>query len=51
MLRTFNCGIGYVLVVSNTDSKKVINKLSETGHNAYLIGEMTAGTKKVRLNL
>ena len=51
MLRTFNCGIGYVLVVSNSDSKRVINKLAETGHNAFLIGEITTGKKEVRLNL
>lgn len=51
MLRTFNCGIGYVLVVSNSDSKRVINKLAETGHKAFLIGEITTGKKEVRLNL
>ena len=51
MLRTFNCGIGYVLVVNNSDSKRVINKLAETGHNAFLIGEITTGKKEVRLNL
>ena len=51
MLRTFNCGIGYVLVVSNSDSKRVINKLAETGLKAFLIGEITTGKKEVRLNL
>ena len=51
MLRTFNCGIGYVLVVNNSDSKRVINKLAETGHKAFLIGEITTGKKEVRLNL
>ena len=51
MLRTFNCGIGFVLVVSNSDSKRVINALAETGHNAYLIGEVTTGKKEVRLSL
>jgi phosphoribosylformylglycinamidine cyclo-ligase len=51
MLRTFNCGIGYVLVVNNSDSKRVINKLAETGLKAFLIGEITTGKKEVRLNL
>ena len=51
MLRTFNCGIGFVLVVSNSDSKRVINALAETGHNAYLIGKVTTGKKEVRLSL
>ena len=51
MLRTFNCGIGYVLVVNNSDSRRVINKLAETGHKAFLIGEITTGKKEVRLNL
>ena len=51
MLRTFNCGIGFVLVVGNSDSKRVINALAETGHNAYLIGEVTTGKKEVRLSL
>ena len=51
MLRTFNCGIGYVLVVNNSDSKRVINKLAETGLKAFLIGKITTGKKEVRLNL
>ena len=51
MRRTFNGGIGFVLVVCNSDSKRVINALAEKGHNAYLIGEVTTGKKEVRLSL
>lgn len=53
MLRTFNCGIGMVLIVSSKDEKQIINQLSkiERGEKnyfkSYKIGEITQGTSKV----
>jgi phosphoribosylformylglycinamidine cyclo-ligase len=50
MLKTFNCGIGYILIVdkeTTTDVIKVINNLDQ---QAFHIGDISAGDKKVRLN-
>lgn len=41
MYRTFNCGIGMVLVVDSRDSAKVLRRLKTLGEEAYLIGEVT----------
>ena len=40
MLRTFNCGIGMVIVVSQDSANIVINELSKHGQNARIIGEV-----------
>ena len=41
MYRTFNYGIGMVLVVSPDDTEDVIGRLAGLGDKAYLIGEIT----------
>ncbi len=41
MYRTFNCGIGMVLVVDSKDSAKVLRSLKTLGEKAYLIGEIS----------
>jgi phosphoribosylformylglycinamidine cyclo-ligase len=43
MLRTFNMGIGLVLVVSEGEVELVMSELSAMGERAYLIGEVKAG--------
>jgi len=43
MLRTFNCGIGLVLVVAKADAKKVLAKLHKAGETAQLIGALEPG--------
>jgi phosphoribosylformylglycinamidine cyclo-ligase len=40
MRRTFNCGIGLVIVVRASDAGRVLKKLSRLKENAYLIGEI-----------
>ncbi len=40
MLRTFNCGIGMVAVVANTEADTVLSTLREAGESAFVIGEI-----------
>jgi phosphoribosylformylglycinamidine cyclo-ligase len=50
MYRTFNYGIGMILVVSPDDVDDVIGRLAGLGDKAYLIGEITkAETPSVEL--
>ncbi len=42
MCRTFNCGIGMVLVVDDKLTDDVMQQLSALGEKAYLIGEVRA---------
>jgi phosphoribosylformylglycinamidine cyclo-ligase len=45
MLRTFNMGIGLILVVSPADADPVLRALAETGeHGARVIGEIAPGS-------
>ncbi len=40
MRRTFNCGIGMVLVVSEQDAAEISNILAENGEEVFLIGKL-----------
>ncbi|MBQ4132304.1 MAG: phosphoribosylformylglycinamidine cyclo-ligase [Desulfovibrionaceae bacterium] len=40
MLQIFNCGIGYILVVSEDDHQDIINRLSGLNINAQVIGHV-----------
>lgn len=40
MYRTFNCGIGMVIVVSENEEKKVIRRLNNLKEKAYVIGKV-----------
>ena len=44
MLRTFNCGIGMILVVAPEAAEDVLALLTDAGETATRIGEVTAGT-------
>jgi phosphoribosylaminoimidazole (AIR) synthetase len=41
-LRTFNCGIGMVLVVEKSAAAEISAMLSASGETVYQIGELTA---------
>jgi len=47
MLRTFNCGVGMVLVVDEMHANAIISDSIEYGINAYEIGEIIEGTNEV----
>ncbi|NVK88317.1 MAG: phosphoribosylformylglycinamidine cyclo-ligase, partial [Gammaproteobacteria bacterium] len=44
MYRTFNCGVGMVVVVPAAQSAEVIAALNEHGENAWLLGQIDAQT-------
>ncbi len=46
MLRTFNNGLGLVIVVSEQDCAEVLSRLKAMGENAYHIGRVEAREKK-----
>ena len=50
MLKTFNCGIGYILIVDKETTTDVIKVINNLGHQAFPIGDISAGNKEVRLN-
>ena len=49
MLRTFNCGVGYVLAVAPADEQSVVGALSSAGETALAVGDVVAaGTAPAR---
>jgi len=49
MYKTFNCGIGFILSISPREAKRVILKLNNDGFKADIIGEVTLGTGKIKI--
>jgi len=49
MLRTFNCGVGFCLIIKPENLKKV-QKFFTKEYQPYVIGEITTGKNKVNLN-
>ena len=46
MLKTFNCGVGFCLVIKANNLKK-IKKYFKNEYKPYLIGKIIKGRKKV----
>ena len=44
MYRTFNCGVGFVLVVPAAQAEQAIVELNAQGESAFLLGEIRAGS-------
>ncbi len=51
MYRTFNCGVGMIIVVNKENASKAIEVLTQAGENAFELGRIEAGeaTEQVRI--
>lgn len=49
LYRTFNMGIGYVLIVNKQDNNNILDKLKQLGEEATIIGNITKGNQGVIL--
>lgn len=49
LYRTFNMGIGMVVIVPKSQAQQALNLLKQNKEKAYLIGEIKKGTRNVRL--
>ncbi len=49
MLKTFNCGVGFCLIIESKNLKK-INKFFSKEYKPYVIGKISKGKNKVKLN-
>ena len=49
MLKTFNCGVGFCLIIDPKDLKKVTKYFSKN-YKPYVIGKISQGNNKVKLN-
>ena len=48
MLRTFNCGVGFVLVVSQEGKEDAVRRISQH-YPCYEIGRITKGDRKIAM--
>lgn len=51
MYRTFNCGIGMILVVDAAKADLAISHLNKAGETAFLIGEVKAGQSDEQVSI
>jgi len=49
MLKTFNCGVGFCLIISSKNFKK-INRFFSKEYKPYMIGKIIRGKNKVKMN-
>ena len=49
MLKTFNCGVGFCLIINPRNLKK-INKYFSNDYKPYVIGKISRNSKKIKLN-
>ena len=49
MLKTFNCGVGFCLIINPNNFSKVLKYFSKK-YKPYIIGKVVNGQKKIKLN-
>ena len=49
MLKTFNCGVGFCLIINQKNLKKIQSYFPKD-YKPYVIGKITNGKNKVKLN-
>ena len=49
MLKTFNCGVGFCLIIKPKNLSKVLRFFTKN-FKPYIIGKIISGKNKVRLN-
>ena len=49
MLKTFNCGVGFCLIIQSKNFKKIL-KFFTKEFKPYVIGNIIKGKNKVKLN-
>ncbi len=49
MIKTFNCGVGFCLIINPRNLKK-INKYFSKDYKPYVIGKISKNSKKIKLN-
>ncbi len=49
MLKTFNCGVGFCLIINPKNLKK-INKYFSKNYRPYIIGKVSKNSKKIKFN-
>jgi phosphoribosylformylglycinamidine cyclo-ligase len=49
MLRTFNCGLGFMAVVAAEQAGQVIDAFQECGEKAWRVGELVAGEGEAKV--
>ena len=49
MLKTFNCGVGFCLIIKSKNFKKV-KKFFNKEYQPYIIGKISSGKEKVKIN-
>ncbi len=49
MFRTFNMGVGMVMILGSRAAQKAIPLFEKTGQKAWIIGEVVEGKRKVLL--
>jgi len=51
MYRTFNCGVGMIVVVAPEHAEHAIEHLNANGENAFLLGEIKAGSASAQVQI
>jgi len=49
MLKTFNCGVGFCLIIQSKNLNKIKRFFSKE-YKPYIIGKITSGKNKIKLN-